>query len=139
MNRKTPKDAPRVPLILHRGEMWARNDANIEKILGSKEGGQGVYILFDGSTPVYIGRGNIRQRIRKARTSKRRGQCWDHFSWYVVSNSEYQAELEALLLRMLPPWLRILNRQRGKLPKAERHDQEPDTQPEAIKRPHIFR
>jgi hypothetical protein len=62
-----------VPLILHRGEMWARNDENIESILGSKECGQGIYILFDGSAPVFIGRRNIRQRIRKARASKRRG------------------------------------------------------------------
>ena len=124
-------------LILHRGEMWARNTKNIEKILGSGKGGKGVYILFDGSTPMYIGRGNIRQRIRKARASKRRGQCWDHFSWYVVSQRKHEVELEALLLRMFPPQMRILNRQRGKLPGAQKHIQD-DTQPEAINRPHIF-
>lgn len=127
-----------VPLILHRGEMWARNDENIKRILGSREGGQGIYILFDGSTPMYIGRGNIRQRIQKARTSKRRGQCWDHFSWYVVSHSKHQVELEALLLRMFPPQMRILNRQRGKLPGARKHKQG-KVEPEPISRPHIFR
>jgi len=93
-------------LICHRGEMWPRNISNINAILGSEEGGQGIYVLFDGSTPVYVGRGNIRQRIRQASTSKRRGQSWDHFSWYVVPNAQNEKELEALLLRMLRPHLR---------------------------------
>jgi hypothetical protein len=87
-------------LIHHRGEMWPRNIANIDAVLGSKEGGQGIYILFDGSTPVYVGRGNIRHRLRDASKSKRRGQCWDHFSWYVVPDPNCEQELEALLLRM---------------------------------------
>jgi hypothetical protein len=124
-------------LIHHRGEMWPRNIANINAVLGSKEGGQGIYILFDGSTPVYVGRGNIRQRVRQARKSKRRGQSWDHFSWYVVPNADHEQELEALLLRMLPPHLRTLNRQRGKLKGATRHDFKHD-QPDPIKRPNIF-
>lgn len=124
-------------IILHRGEMWPRNSANIEAILGSKKGGKGIYILFDGSTPVYVGRGNIRQRIRKARKSSRRGQCWDHFSWYVVPDANHEQELEALLLRMLPPHLRMLNRQRGKLVGATKHDFK-DEKPEPINRPHIF-
>lgn len=117
--------------------MWPRNTANIEAILGSKDGGQGIYILFDGSTPVYVGRGNIRSRIRKARTSKRRGQSWDHFSWYVVPKASDEKELEALLLRMLPPHLRMLNRQRGKLNESIRHAFK-DDKPEPINRPHIF-
>jgi hypothetical protein len=39
------------------GTMWARNTQNIARIPGSRDGGQGVYILFDGSTPVYVGKG----------------------------------------------------------------------------------
>jgi hypothetical protein len=124
-------------LIFHRGEMWPRNKINIDAILRSSKGGQGVYILFDGSTPVYVGRGNIKQRIAKACTSRRRGQCWDHFSWYVVPDKRHEQELEALLLRMLPPHLRMLNRQRGKLAQAEKHDFE-DPKPDPINRPHIF-
>lgn len=61
-------------LVSMRGEMWARNSKNIEAIPGSKSGGKGIYILYDGSMPVYVGKGNIRQRIREARKSRRRGQ-----------------------------------------------------------------
>lgn len=123
-------------LIAMRGEMWARNDDTIKAIPGSHDGGQGVYILFDGSTPVYIGKGNIRQRIRKARTSKRRGQSWDHFSWYIISNPAHRHEIEALLLRMLPPFLRILNRQRGKLRGATKHPMPKNMKPDPINKPH---
>jgi hypothetical protein len=37
-------------LVRKFGEMWAKNLENIEKIPGSKQGGQGVYILYDGSS-----------------------------------------------------------------------------------------
>jgi hypothetical protein len=124
-------------LISNRGEMWPRNTANVTLIPGSKEGGQGIYILFDGSTPVCVGRGNIRHRIREAGKSIRRGQCWDHFSWYTIPQPHHEQEMEALLLRMLPPHLRMLNRQRGKLIGAKNHKLE-DPKPDPINRPHIF-
>src|SRR5712692_9741101 len=95
------------------GEMWPRK--NIEDVPGSSEGGQGVYILYDGSTPVYIGKGNIRRRLRAAAKSKRRGNSWDHFSWYVVKDKSLIHDLEAFLLKTLPPFLRHLNRQGGHL------------------------
>lgn len=125
-------------IIAHRGEMWPRNDTNIDLIPDSDEdGGQGIYILFDGSTPVYVGRGNIRDRLWRSSESKRRGQSWDHFSWYGIPKGHHEQELEALLLRMLPPHLRILNRQRGKLTGAEKHSFK-DDKPDPINRPHTF-
>jgi len=43
------------------GEMWARNLNNINLIPGTHAPhGQGVYILYDGSMPVYVGKGNMR-------------------------------------------------------------------------------
>jgi hypothetical protein len=67
-----------VALLRQFGEMWARNVNNIEDVPGSSKGGQGVYILYDGSTPVYVGKGNIWQRLIAAtevgQTGKRRGQ-----------------------------------------------------------------
>ena len=120
-------------LISKFGEMWARNTDNIEAIPGSKEGGQGVYVLYDGSMPVYVGKGNIRQRVRRARQSERRGQLWDHFSWYVLHDPALMDELEALLLRMLPFQLRVLNRQLAKFPDAEKL-KEQENQAEPIER-----
>jgi len=124
-----------VAIIKMRGEMWARNEQTVAAIPGSTEaGGRGIYILFDGSTPVYVGRGLIRRRVRNARNSPRRGERWDHFSWYSVPNEKHQRELEALLLRMLPPFLRVLTRQRGKLPGATKYPTPKNTNPDPIKR-----
>jgi hypothetical protein len=104
-----------VGLIKQFGERWARNAKNIEdeNIPGRSAGGQGVYILYDGSTPVYIGKGNIRQRLRDAVKDKRRRNSWDHFSWYVIENKTLRHDIEVLLIRMLPLYLRHLTRQRG--------------------------
>jgi hypothetical protein len=124
-----------VAIITRRGETWARNEHTVAANPGSTEGGRGIYILFDGSTPVYVGRGNIRRRVRNARNSERRGEWWDHFSWYAVPNEKQQRELEALLLRMLPPFLRILTRQRGKLPGAKKHPTPKNMNPDPIKHP----
>jgi hypothetical protein len=50
-----------IPMVSLRGKMWARNKENIKAIPSSKEpGGIGVYILFDGSMPVYVCKGNNR-------------------------------------------------------------------------------
>jgi len=100
-------------LVRKFGEMWARNLENINQIPHPKQGGTGVYILYDGSMPVYVGRGHIRHRIDGARRSKTRGQLWDHFSWYVIKNPEAIHDTEALFLRMLPPYLRSLTKQIG--------------------------
>jgi hypothetical protein len=109
-----------VGLVCRFGEMWARNLENINRIPGTEQGGQGVYILYDGSMPVYVGKGNIRSRIRGARRSKSRGQFWDHFSWYVLAETKMIHDTEVLFLRMLPSYLRSLTKQKGKFQDAER-------------------
>ena len=102
-------------LIKQFGERWARNSENIEdkRMPGKRTGGQGVYILYDGSTPVYIGKGNIRQRLRDADKDKRRRNSWDRFSWYVIKDKSLIHDVEVLLIRILPLYLRYLTRQRG--------------------------
>ena len=100
-------------LIDQFGERWSRNTENIERVPGKSKGGQGVYVLYDGSTPVYIGKGNIRQRLRAADKSDRRGECWDRFSWYVIADKNLIHDVEVLLIRVLPLYLRYLTRQRG--------------------------
>ncbi len=102
-------------LIKQFGERWARNSENIKdkRMPGKRKGGQGVYILYDGSTPVYIGKGNIRARLIDADKDKRRKDPWDHFSWYVIKDKSLIHDVEVLLIRMLPIYLRHLTRQRG--------------------------
>lgn len=109
-------------LIHSFGEMWARNPKNINLIPGSKtpKGGDGIYILYDGSVPVYVGKGHIKSRIRKARRSKSRGPFWDHFSWYVLDEPKMIHDTEVLILRMLPPYLRTLTKQKGHFLGADR-------------------
>ena len=100
-------------IVTRYGTMWARNAENIAKIPGSSDGGLGVYILFDGSMPMYVGKGKIRRRIIGASRSERRGQLWDHFSWYAIKNPHMMHDIEVLMLRILPPNLRSLTRQGG--------------------------
>ena len=109
-----------VQIVTSYGTMWARNAKNFRRIPGPKDGGQGVYILFDGSMPVYVGKGNIRQRITEARRSKRRGQLWDRFSWYTLRDPRMMHDIEVLVLRLLPRYLRALTRQEAHFLKAKR-------------------
>jgi hypothetical protein len=120
-------------IVKQYGEMWARNTTNIASVPGSKEGGQGVYVLYDGSMPVYVGKGNIRQRLRGAMRSLRRGQFWDYFSWYQIPQPEMRHDIEVLLLRRLPWYLRGLNQQSGGFKKAKAALQV-DKKPEPISR-----
>jgi hypothetical protein len=45
------------PIVEQFGLMWARNKKNLAKLPKRREGGEGVYVLYDGSMPVYAGRG----------------------------------------------------------------------------------
>jgi hypothetical protein len=100
-------------LVSRYAEMWPRNLENINHVPGKKDGGTGVYILYDGSMPVYVGKGNIKSRLDGARRSKSRGPFWDHFSWYILKNPAMIHDAEVLILRMLPPYLRSLTKQKG--------------------------
>jgi hypothetical protein len=104
-------------IVRQYGTMWARNKENIASI---PRGTKGVYVLFDGSMPMYAGKGNIKSRIKEACRSRRRKNLWDHFSWYTIKNPAMMHDLEALMLRILPPNLRFLTRQSGNFKKAKR-------------------
>ena len=119
-------------LLKKYGEMWARNPESIGSIPGSRKGGYGVYVLYNGSMPVYIGMGKIHRRIIKARDSKRRGKMWDHFSWYIPSRPTLTRDIETLLLRMLPIYLRVLTRQRGKFSGGEKVKRPKNRTPDII-------
>lgn len=104
--KRTPE-----PIVTRYGSMWARNLPNIKAI---EREALGVYVLCDGSMPVYIGKGRLRSRLKKHRTSRSKGQTWDHFTWFQIEDARNRSEVEALLVRMLPHYLRVLNRARPK-------------------------
>ena len=95
------------------GEMWARNAENIREIPRRSEGGVGVYVLYDGSTPVYVAKGNIKRRLTSAHKSRRKGNAWDYFSWYALADKALAHDVEVLLIRVLPSYIRHLTRQSG--------------------------
>lgn len=117
------------PLIKQHGRMWPRNETNIGKIPGHGEGGVGAYVLYDGSMPVYIGMGNIRQRITRHTRGRRLKGMWDHFSWYVPADPDHKREIEALLLHVLPFHLRVLCRKTGKIHGKFRAKLDPHPEP----------
>jgi hypothetical protein len=125
-----------LPIIGKYGTLWARNSQNINTL---RKAGKlyGVYILRDGSMPVYVGRGRLFKRICAHQRSKSRGQFWDHFSWFAIPDRRLEAEVEALLLRTLPFYLRSLNKQRTRFTGAHRIVEE-NPKPDAIKRPNFL-
>src|SRR5580704_6922426 len=101
MPNRQKKEAMRI--VARYGTMWARNETNITKALKSRKHIFGVYILFDGSMPMYVGKGEMSKRVRKAAESTRRGQRCDRFSWYAIKNPRLLHDIEAIMLRVLPP------------------------------------
>jgi hypothetical protein len=100
-------------LISVRGEFWSRNKDNFLVIKRDYQNPFGIYALYNGLTPVYFGHGRIASRLRNHDKSGFRSGYWDHFSWYKVEKKGILRDLEVLLLRMLPVYLHMLNRQRG--------------------------
>jgi hypothetical protein len=117
------------------GTMWARNIENVRRLRAEGKL-YGVYVLCDGSMPVYIGRGRLIRRIAGHQRSKSRGQFWDHFSWFAIPDRRMEADVEALLLRMLPFYLRSLNKQRTKFTDAK-HRTQKSPKADSIKRPNF--
>jgi hypothetical protein len=103
-------------LIKQLGLHWPRNAENLEEIEDVAGHKSGIYVLYHGAMPVYIGRGAISARLLShAKEGSRKEQFWDRFSWFVVGNSKQERELESLLLEALPFYVRSLNKQTGKL------------------------
>jgi len=102
-------------VLKDKAEMKDRTPANLNGIPRPREGWKGVYILFDRSMPVYVGKGNIKIRIKKHAKSERLGRFWDQFSWYIPHDQSLIGDLEAMLHCMLPRYPRLLIRRREKL------------------------
>jgi hypothetical protein len=93
------------------GPRNAENLEEIEDVAGHKSG---IYVLYHGAMPVYIGRGALGARLLShAKEGSKKEQFGDRFSWFVVGNSKQERELEALPLEALPFYVRSLNKQKG--------------------------
>lgn len=81
------------------------NYGDYQKILGSKQQGKGIYILYkqDGM-PYYVGKSirSMRSRVKKHHNDHLKGK-WKHFSFYQIPKSKYVGDVERLLLRYYTP------------------------------------
>ena len=103
-------------LIKQFGLHWPRNQENLDEIEDLAGHKSGIYVLYHGAMPVYIGRGAISSRLRShAKEGSKKGQFWDRLSWFVVGKRDAERDLESLLLETLPFYVRSLNKQSGRL------------------------
>jgi hypothetical protein len=96
------------------GKLWTRRPGNLKKLASEElRDITGVYALYNGTMPVYIGRGKISQQIHRHDVNRKKNQFWEHFSWYEIKPKGLDKEVESLLLRLLPFYVRSLNRKGG--------------------------
>jgi hypothetical protein len=101
-------------LVVNYGALWARNEDNFGKLRAVAGNSKGVYLLYCGWFPVYIGQGNLYTQIKNHTHARRK--IWDRFTWFALADPSRSRELEAIFLRSLPFYLRLNNQQGGNLP-----------------------
>src|ERR1700676_3964320 len=114
-----PRKQTKANLIVKFGPFWARNEENLRKLRAEATGLSGVYLLYCGWFPIYVGHGDLNRRIAGHRGSKRK--VWDRFTWFAVAEKRHCRELEAIFLRSLPFYLRLNNKQGAHLPVGSTH------------------
>jgi hypothetical protein len=123
-------------VVKKHGEYWTRNKENLNCLKTTAGNPKGIYILYDGQMPLYIGRGDIASRLDRHSRSRTRGKYWDCFSWYEIRNDQRRKEIEALLLRVLPFYMRSLNKQRGRFAGSKKFKDE-HIRYEIVKKPRL--
>lgn len=103
-----------VGLVTKYGPFWARNAKNFEWLRKEVGNSTGIYLLYCGWFPVYVGRGKLVRRISDHTKSTRK--VWDRFTWFVISDPSHCQEMEAIFLRSLPFYLRLNNKQGAHVP-----------------------
>ena len=114
-------DKTQMGIVGRYGKLWTRVPANLKK-LGTKNLRKetGVYALYNGTMPVYIGKGKFSTQIRSHNRSGKKSPFWEHFSWYEINGEGLDKEIESLFLRILPFYVRSLNRMGGKFTSGEK-------------------
>jgi hypothetical protein len=120
------------------GLHWPRNRTNLRQLKALLGKRTGLYVLANGSMPLYIGKGIVALRIENhARPGKSKSAYWNYFSWFEVLKPADEGELECLLLQTLPFYVRSLNKQTGSLGKDNRNWPE-EIQPIAVNFPKLL-
>jgi len=103
------------------GLRWPRNKENLadlKKVMGKRTG---LYVLANGSMPLYIGKGIVSRRVRAHNHSGgSKSKYWNYFSWFEILKPATNGEIENLLLQVLPFYVRSLNKQTGSLGRDNR-------------------
>jgi len=117
------------------GLRWPRNKENLarlKKVMGKRTG---LYVLANGSMPLYIGKGRVARRVlTHDRPGASKSKYWNYFSWFEILKPASDGELECLLLQVLPFYVRSLNKQTGSLGKNNRQ-KFPDKTPKVVDLP----
>jgi hypothetical protein len=108
------RDKAKQSLIEMYGPFWPKNKKSFGQLRQEARGKYGVYLLYCGWQPVYVGQGKLTTRITG---HKRSGtKIWDRFTWFALRDPSKCREIEAIFLRSLPFYLRLNNRQGAHLP-----------------------
>ena len=103
-------------LVEQFGLHWPRNQENLDEIEDLAGHKSGIYVLYHGAMPAYIGRGAMSPRLRNhAKEGSKKEQFWDPFSWFVIGKAKSEREREALLLEALPFYVRSLKKAEWKI------------------------
>ncbi len=103
------------------GLRWPRNKDNLLKLKKVMRKRTGLYVLANGSMPLYIGKGLVARRVwAHNRPGGSKSKYWNYFSWFEILKPASDGELESLLLQVLPFYVRSLNKQTGSLGKKNR-------------------
>lgn len=129
--KKRNKDS----LVEKYGPFWPRNKKSFSKLREEARGKYGVYLLYYGWHPVYIGQGKLTKRISRHKRPTAT-KVWDRFTWFALRDPQKCGELEAILLRCLPFYLRLNNRQGAHLP--VKSIKQPDGPPDKIELPRML-
>ena len=66
----------------------ARNQEYLDELEDLAGHKPGIYVLYHGAMPVYIGRGAISARLYShGKEESRKEQFWDRFSWFVIGKT----------------------------------------------------
>jgi hypothetical protein len=87
--------------------MWPRDLFHIrgqQEALEKTLGRPGVYILYRGSTPYYVGKAvNLYSRLHDhSNIDSRYGNFWDMFSAFMVASDDARNDLEGILIAAMP-------------------------------------